>query len=61
MFELLDKILVRRTLEEYGADKEMLKSWAKEVMTGQERLLKNNFVPFDEARVYKIYCELYEK
>ena len=61
MFELLDKILVRRTLKEYGADKEMLKSWAKEVMTGQERLLKNNFVPFDEARVYKIYCELYEK
>ena len=60
MFGILDQILTRKTLKEYGADDEMLKVWTNEVMTGQQRLMRNNFVPLDADRVLKIYRELYE-
>lgn len=61
MFEILDQILTRKTLKEYGADEEMLKTWTAEVINGQQRLMKNNFVPLDAERVLKIYRELYER
>ncbi len=60
MFGILDQILTRKTLKEYGADDEMMKVWTNEVMTGQQRLMRNNFVPLDADRVLKIYRELYE-
>lgn len=60
MFEILDQILTRKTLKEYGADEKMLESWTDEVMNGQQRLMKNNFVTLDAERVLKIYRELYE-
>ena len=37
----------------------MLKRWTEEVITGQQRLMKNNFVFLDAERVLKIYRELY--
>ena len=59
MFKLLDQILERKSLKSYGADDEMLKCWTEEVITGQQRLMKNNFVFLDAERVLKIYRELY--
>lgn len=61
MFTVLDQILTRKTLKEYGANEEMLKTWTDEVMNGQQRLMKNNFVTLDADRVLKIYRELYER
>ena len=52
-------ILERKSLKSYGADDEMLKCWTEEVITGQQRLMKNNFVFLDAERVLKIYRELY--
>lgn len=61
MFAVLDQILTRKTLKEYGADEEMLKTWTDEVVNGQQRLMKNNFVGLDAAHVLKIYRELYDR
>lgn len=60
MFELLDRILTRKTLKEYGVHEEMLESWTNEVMNGQQRLMRNSFVPLDAEQVLKIYHKLYE-
>lgn len=60
MFELLDRILTRKSLREYGADEGMLAQWTGEVLDGQQRLMKNNFVELDADRVLKIYRNLYE-
>lgn len=60
MFELLDRILTRKSLREYGADEEMLAQWTREVLDGQQRLMKNNFVELDAERVLEIYRKLYE-
>ena len=60
MFGMLDRILVRKSLKEYGACEDMLKVWAKEVTDGQQRLMKNSFVPLNEEQVLAIYRELYE-
>lgn len=60
MFEILDRILVRKSLKEYGADQKMLERWTEEVMDGQQRLMRNNFVKLDAEHVLKIYRELYD-
>lgn len=60
MFEILDRILVRKPLKEYGADRKMLERWTEEVMDGQQRLMRNNFVKLDAEHVLKIYRELYD-
>ena len=59
MFELLSRILSCKTLKEYGADQDMLARWADEVVTGQTRLMNNNFVPLDYGHVLQIYQGLY--
>lgn len=57
--ELLDQILPKKALHEYGVRQEELAVFTKSVMETQGRLMGNNFVPLDEARVLKIYQELY--
>lgn len=57
--ELLDQILPKKALHEYGVQPEELAVFAKSVMETQGRLMGNNFVPLDEARMLKIYQELY--
>ena len=39
--------------------REDLPEFAERVMTTQERLMRNNFVPLDYDRVLKIFTELY--
>lgn len=57
--ELLNQILPKKSLREYGVTEPELKEFTRSVMETQGRLMGNNFVPFDEARVLKIYTELY--
>ena len=57
--ELLNQILPRKPLHEYGVTREDLGKFVKTVMESQGRLMKNNFVPLDAQRVQKIYEELY--
>ncbi len=56
---LLNQLLPKKALHEYGVTKEDLPEFAHSVITGQGRLMANNFVPLDEARVLKIYTELF--
>lgn len=55
---LLDNILPKKPLCEYGVTQDDLPVFADAVMKTQTRLMSNNFVPLDEARVRKIYSEL---
>ena len=57
--ELLNQLLPKKSLREYGVTEEDLPVFAHSVVTEQGRLMANNFVPLDEARVLKIYKELY--
>ena len=57
--ELLNQILPKKALHEYGVTEPELADFARSVMETQGRLMGNNFVPLDEARVLKIYKELY--
>ncbi|HIZ92889.1 MAG TPA: iron-containing alcohol dehydrogenase, partial [Candidatus Flavonifractor avicola] len=56
---LLNQLLPKKALHEYGVTKEDLPEFAHSVITGQGRLMANNFVPLDENRVLKIYTELF--
>ena len=57
--ELLNQILPKKPLHEYGMTREDIDEFAHSVITSQGRLMANNFVPLDEERVRKIYTELY--
>lgn len=57
--ELLNQILPKKPLREYGVTREDLSEFAHSVITSQGRLMANNFVALDEERVLKIYTELY--
>lgn len=57
--ELLNQILLKKALHEYGVKEDELPEFAKSVIDTQTRLMNNNFVPLDEERVLKIYKELY--
>lgn len=57
--DLLNQILQKKALHEYGVKEEELEVFTKSVMETQGRLMANNFVPLDEERVLKIYKELY--
>ena len=59
MEDLLNQILPKKPLHEYGVTEADLTEFTKSVMETQGRLMGNNFVPLDEARVLKIYKELY--
>jgi len=57
--ELLNQLLPKKALHEYGVTREDLDRFTESVMTTQGRLMANNFVPLDGQRVKKIYQELY--
>jgi 4-hydroxybutyrate dehydrogenase len=55
---LLNHILPKKSLSEYGATEEIIKEWSESVMKNQTRLLSNNFVPLTQEEIYIIYKEL---
>ena len=57
--QLLNQILPKKPLHAYGVTQDDLKEFTHSVIAGQGRLMANNFVPLDEARVLKIYQELF--
>lgn len=57
--KLLNTILPKKALHEYGVTELELAEFAKSVIENQQRLLKHNFVPFDYDDVYGIYKKLY--
>ena len=57
--KLLNHILPKKALRAYGVTKDDLAAFTDNVMKTQGRLMANNFVELDAARVLKIYSELY--
>ena len=57
--KLLNVLIPKKALHEYGVTEEQLAEFADSVMVNQGRLMANNFVELDRDRVYKIYKELW--
>lgn len=57
--KLLNILIPKKALHEYGVKEEELEQFTQSVMLNQGRLMANNFVELDSERVYKIYRELY--
>lgn len=57
--KLLNNIIEKKSLKEYGVKKEELKEFTEIVMTKQGRLMANNYVELDYYRVLSIYNKLY--
>lgn len=57
--EVLDKLLARKPLKEYGMKIEEIESFSDSVMVGQQRLLANNYVPLTRVEIRDIYKTLY--
>ncbi|MBP2025913.1 4-hydroxybutyrate dehydrogenase [Peptoniphilus stercorisuis] len=55
---LLNKIIYKKTLKEYGANIEILEEWTKNVLETQQRLIVNSFVPLNSADILDIYKSL---
>ncbi|MDY5022964.1 MAG: 4-hydroxybutyrate dehydrogenase [Blautia sp.] len=59
MEKLLNVLIPKKSLHEYGVTEQDLEEFTDSVLENQQRLLANNFVPFDRERIYRIYRELY--
>ena len=57
--ELLDKILPRKTLREYGVTEEDLPNYVAKVFETQQRLLVANYVKMDQEQYLEIYKKAY--
>ena len=57
--KLLNVILPKKALHEYGVKQEELAEFAKSVMENQGRLMAHNFVPLSYDDVFEIYKSLY--
>lgn len=53
--ELLNVILPKRRLHEYGMTEDMIEPWAASVVNEQQRLLRNSYLPMNQASVAEIY------
>ncbi len=57
--KVLDKLLTRKQLREYGMKIEEIESFTDNVIEGQQRLLVNNYVQLDRDEILNIYRKLY--
>lgn len=57
--KLLNTILARKPLREYGMTREDIETFTENVMTKQTRLTANNYAAFDAADVKAIYESVY--
>ncbi len=57
--KLLNVLIPKKPLHEYGVTEQDLIDFTESVMVNQGRLMANNFVELDKERVYKIYKELW--
>lgn len=56
---LLDQVIGRKPLHEYGMKEEEIESFARSVEESQQRLLNQSYVKFDVDTMAEIYRELY--
>lgn len=56
---LLDQIIKKKSLSEYGADQPMLSDWSQSVLDTQQRLMKNSPFPMDFDDILEIYQSLF--
>lgn len=57
--KLLNVLIPKKPLHEYGVSEEELKEFTENVITKQGRLMANNYAEFTEETVYEIYKSLY--
>lgn len=57
--DLLNHLVQKKPLHEYGMTEAQITEFADAVHTGQQRLLVNNFVPLSRDQIEAIYRELY--
>ena len=55
---LLDSILPKKPLREYGMSEQNLEEFTLSVLENQQRLLQNNFVPLSHQQIFEIYRDL---
>ena len=56
---LIDRMLPKKALHEYGVTRENLLEFTDRAMATQARLMRNNYVSLDAARVRTIFEDLY--
>lgn len=56
---LLDQLLSRKPLKEYGMKDEEIEGFTDSVLEKQQRLLANNYVPLSRVEIVNIYTKLY--
>lgn len=59
LYELMEVILKRRDLKEYGVRESELETFTDSVIEGQQRLLKNNYVELTRDDMLEIYRSCY--
>lgn len=57
--KVLDKLLPRKPLREYGMKEEEIEIFTDEVIKGQQRLLVNSYEPFSRQDIIETYKKLY--
>lgn len=57
--ELLNQIISKKKLREFGMKEEEIRLFAESVVASQQRLLNQSYVRFDVDKIEEIYCELY--
>lgn len=57
--KLLDKIISRKQLHEYGMTEDEIESFAKSVEASQQRLLNQSYVKLSWQQMAEIYKKLY--
>lgn len=56
---LLDNLIAKKSLSEYGVSEEELEEFSDNVIEKQQRLMANNYIKLDRDQVYNIYKRLY--
>ena len=59
LYELMDKVLKKEPLRNFGVKESDLPVFAEDVIKTQQRLLKNNYVELSEEQVLEIYKAAY--
>lgn len=57
--EVLNTILPKHKLHEYGMSEDMIQSWAASVVKEQQRLLKNSYMHMDESAIAEVYASTF--
>ena len=57
--DLLERVVPRKRLSDFDAKVNDLPEYADKVIETQQRLLKNNFVPFEKSDLMDVYRAAY--